>query len=124
MILKASANTFKSFSKTGHVIRKRVSWYPKGITCVKTFIIEPCIALPNRELVGIPISEIKQNNPKESNPFSIQDVIDDQHNILENKIDNLKNSKCMKRYMNKYDPKKKEVTIFSYKKGEMSMWCE
>lgn len=92
MILNAFAKSFTPGAVT-HIIKKKVTWHPKGITSVKRFFIEPCIALPVRELVGIPISEIKQSNPEEANPFKIPSVdYDYQIDELENRLINLMKS--------------------------------
>ena len=90
MTLNAFAKSFVPGAIT-HIIKKKVTWHPKGITSVKRFFIEPCIALPVRELVGIPISEIKQSNPEEANPFKIPSV-DYQLEDLENRLINLMKS--------------------------------
>lgn len=150
MALRATANVFVPFSHVGHAIKRRVSWHPKGITVVRCFTIEPCDALPTRELVGVPISEIKNANPEESNPFKVSDTIDDQLMNLEKRLEylqsniNNKNSEEQFSQLNtledmvddlldetspnpvnwdEHNPGG-EVTIFSYTKGEMAMWCE
>ena len=47
----------------------RVTWHPEGITAVRRFTIEPCPAIPKRELIRKPSSRIKNANPEEATPF-------------------------------------------------------
>lgn len=153
MTLRATANVFVPFSHVGHAIKRRVSWHPKGITAVRYFTIEPCDALPTRELIGVPISDIKNANPEESNPFRVSDTIDDQLMNLEKRLEYLQNNLSNKTQDNNVSQISQlnafedmvddlldetspnpidwdehnpggEVTIFSYTKGEMAMWCE
>lgn len=70
IILRASAKAFIPSSKS-HIVAKRVSWHPEGITSVRHFIIEPCAALPSRVLKGVPISAITVANKGEAMPFII-----------------------------------------------------
>ena len=142
MVLRATANVFVPFSHVGHAIKRRVSWHPKGITAVRCFTIESCDALPTRELIGVPISEIKNANPEESNPFRVSDTIDEQLMNLEKRLEYLQNEGGASRMAledmvddlldetspnpinwNEYNPGG-EITPFSYTKGEMAMWCE
>lgn len=150
MVLRATANVFVPFSHVGHAIKRRVSWHPKGITAVRCFTIEPCDALPTRELIGVPISEIKNANPEESNPFKVSDTIDEQLMNLEKRleylqsnVDNENNEETFSQLnaledmvddlldetspnlidWDEHNPGG-EVTVFSYTKGEMAMWCE
>lgn len=150
MVLRATANVFVPFSHVGHAIKRRVSWHPKGITAVRCFTIEPCDALPTRELIGVPISEIKNANPEESNPFRVSETIDEQLVNLEKRLEylqsNINNENREEQFSqlnaledmvddlldetspnpinwDEHNPGG-EVTIFSYTKGEMAMWCE
>jgi hypothetical protein len=153
MVLRATANVFVPFSHVGHVIKRRVSWHPKGITAVRCFTIESCEALPTRELVGVPISEIKNANSEESNPFRVSETIDEQLvnlekrlEYLQSKVNNKTHENCEEQFSQRnaledmvddllddtspnpvnWDEHNPGggVTIFSYTKGEMAMWCE
>jgi hypothetical protein len=142
MALRATANAFVPFSHVGHVIKRRVTWHPKGITAVRCFTIEACDALPTRELIGVPISEIKNANPEESNPFRVSDTIDEQLVNLEKRLEYLQNEDGASRMaledmvddlLDETSPNPinwgehnpgGEITPFSYTKGEMAMWCE
>jgi len=73
MPLRLLANTFVP-GVAKHVVKKRISWNPIGITAVRRFIIEPCDALPKRELKSAPVSEIKNKNKEEAVPFNIPDA--------------------------------------------------
>ena len=73
MPLRLLANSF-SPGLVSHVIKRRISWHPFGITSVRRFVIEPCDALPKRELNGVPESPIKKADPDESNPFKIPEA--------------------------------------------------
>ena len=73
MPLRLLANTFVP-GVAKHVVKKRISWNPIGITAVRRFIIEPCYALPKRELKSAPVSEIKNKNKEEAVPFNIPDA--------------------------------------------------
>lgn len=73
MPLRLLANTFVP-GVAKHVVKKRISWNPIGITAVRRFIIEPCDALPKRELKSPPVSEIKNKNKEEAVPFNIPDA--------------------------------------------------
>ena len=73
MPLRLLANTF-SPGLVSHVIKRRISWHPFGITSVRRFVIEPCDALPKRELNGVPESPIKKADPDEANPFKIPEA--------------------------------------------------
>ena len=73
MPLRLLANSF-SPGLVSHVINRRISWHPIGITSVRRFVIEPCDALPERELKGVPESPIKKADPDEANPFKIPEA--------------------------------------------------
>ena len=73
MPLRLLANSF-SPGLVSHVIKRRISWHPIGITSVRRFVIEPCDALPERELKGVPESPIKKADPDEANPFKIPEA--------------------------------------------------
>jgi len=73
MPLRLLANSF-SPGLVSHVIKRRISWHPIGITSVRRFVIEPCDALPKRELNGVPESPIKKADPDEANPFKIPEA--------------------------------------------------
>lgn len=73
MPLRLLANSF-SPGLVSHVIKRRISWHPFGITSVRRFVIEPCDALPKRELNGVPESPIKKADPDEANPFKIPEA--------------------------------------------------
>ena len=45
MPLRLLANSF-SPGVISHVVKRRISWHPMGITSVRRFVIEPCDALP------------------------------------------------------------------------------
>jgi hypothetical protein len=74
-ILRATAKNFIP-GKIQHIIKK-VKWHSKGITNVKTFIIEDDYtgfdsAFPKgRHLIGPPASSIKNDNPEQATPFTI-----------------------------------------------------
>jgi len=88
--LRAMAIPFNPMSITHHIVKKAVTWHPKGITEVRRFTIESCEALPKRELVGTPISPIKDADPEASNPFKIPDE-DDEVLTFEERLLNLQN---------------------------------
>jgi len=70
LVLRATATPFIPQAPY-HQVVKRVHWHPDGITSVRRFILEPCDAIPERHLVGVPISPIKSANPLEAMPFAI-----------------------------------------------------
>ena len=73
--LRATAKEFIP-GNIRHVLKKRVHWNPKGISKFKIFnIYEDNVgkyhALPKRELLGPPLSPIKESNPKKAAPFRL-----------------------------------------------------
>jgi len=142
-ILRLLATPFKQ-GQLNHVIKKRVMWHPQGITAVRRFTIEPCDALPTRELVGVPISPIKDNDPEASNPFKIPEEDCGPARtpfgvrIIEAKIENMKNAVILEKMVTDLveepdpytmdwelcDANQPDTHVFRYTKGEMRMWCE
>ena len=92
--LRAIATPFKPMSITHHIVKKAVTWHPKGITEVRCFTIESCEALPKRELVETPKSTIKDADPEASNPFKIpgegDEVLTFEERLLNLQNDNYK----------------------------------
>lgn len=148
--LRVTANMFVPGSRThflSNLRKRKVTWHPNGITSVKRFLISNCDALPTRELLGVPISEIKKSNPNQANPFNIPDMTEKEYqdfqeilneefvktneriNDLKKKlsfekmVDNLLEEDSFNVYWDEQE-KTDDYPIFTYTKGEMRMWCE
>jgi hypothetical protein len=151
MPLRLLANSF-SPGLGSYIIKRRISWHPIGITSVRRFVIEPCDALPKRELKGVPKSPIKKANPDEANPFKIPEAtteelidliasgvsIDDMMQSGMVDINNPEEFIDRQRYPVLTDDNVEEIdwshrdqsinplvpNYFKLKKGSMRMWCE
>ena len=68
-----------------------VTWHPKGITAVRRFTIEPCVALPSRILKCPPSSPIKNANPEAAAPFKMipepeDDIMSETWSIVQGEV--------------------------------------
>jgi hypothetical protein len=122
-ILRATARSFIP-GISGHYlstnVKRKVSWDPKGTTCVKRFMISDYDALPKKELMHIPFSEIKTANPKEANLFKNPEITNIEYDNLNKELETILNEKFEKtceRFeiikKNYYEEKKHEKMVDS-----------